>query len=197
MHVHRLSITAWMNAAPTCGTMLLPAPRSRPTRPGILEAKGRMPGLAGLSFPSVQGSQMTSDQKFDALSGRGIPSCAPLPLCSDARRSLVRSLAASASPRVALASLTAHSLPRSRGCTLRLCDPGSLELPFQSASRSPEGSIRAASRRALSSPVLPVPRREPSAWAMSPSSPLPWDGFDLRCVAHLMSSGLGCALCGE
>lgn len=54
-----------MKSAAVSGQMLLPAPRRRPTRPGILAAKGKISGSTGIrrSLPSRQGCQWASDQK--------------------------------------------------------------------------------------------------------------------------------------
>src|SRR5690606_4730345 len=57
------SMYALTNAAATCGTIALPAPRRRATRPGIPSTKGSRPGLMRLSFPSAQGIQTASSQK--------------------------------------------------------------------------------------------------------------------------------------
>lgn len=41
---HRISITAWMNSFARGALIALPAPRSKPTRPGSLAAKGKISG---------------------------------------------------------------------------------------------------------------------------------------------------------
>src|SRR5690606_5566867 len=52
------SINALMKTAATCGTIALPAPRRRATRPGSPSTRGSRPGLIRRVFPSAQGIQM-------------------------------------------------------------------------------------------------------------------------------------------
>src|SRR5690606_29904172 len=57
------SMYALTNTAATCGTIALPAPRRRATRPGIPSTKGSRPGLMRLSLPSAHRSQTASPQQ--------------------------------------------------------------------------------------------------------------------------------------
>src|SRR5690606_31305810 len=63
------SMYALTNTAATCGTIALPAPRRRATRPGIPSTRGSRPGLMRLAFPSAQGIQTASSQNPSAPAG--------------------------------------------------------------------------------------------------------------------------------
>src|SRR5690606_25715084 len=54
------SMYALTNTAATCGTIALPAPRRRATRPGSPSTRGSRPGLMRRVFPSAQGTQTES-----------------------------------------------------------------------------------------------------------------------------------------
>src|SRR5690606_33953171 len=54
------SMYALTNTAATCGTIALPAPRRRATRPGSPSTRGSRPGLMRRVFPSAQGIQTES-----------------------------------------------------------------------------------------------------------------------------------------
>lgn len=52
-----------MKPLATSAVIALPAPRSRPTRLGVLAARGKIEGLAGRHFPSLHHSHSASAQK--------------------------------------------------------------------------------------------------------------------------------------